>query len=265
MSFEDQTHIVGPVPVAMQKVRPTHVQVEDALYSLLDRLQPGDKLPPEPVLAREMGVSRATLREVMRTFEERGLVIRKHGVGTFVAPKIPMLESGLEVLESIDSLARRKGIETEVTSLEVEERLATEKELAGLQLEGPTDVLVVSRTISIEGNPVAYLVDVVPTEYLTQDDLGKGFHGSVLDLFIERGHPALAYSRTDITARGASKELASQLDVRRGTALMKIEAQLFSTKGDVVDYSVSYFVPGHFHFHVIRRIPRRGIENGAGI
>jgi GntR family transcriptional regulator len=260
---DEQSNVTGASPMTVHKVRPTHVQVEDALYSLLDRLQPGDKLPPEPVLAKEMGVSRSTLREVMRSFEERGFVIRKHGVGTFVAPKIPLLETGLEVLESIDSLASRKGMETHVTRLKVEERDVTEKEMAGLQLSEPTTVLRVSRTISIEEKPVAYLVDVVPTTYLTASELGEGFRGSVLDLFLERGVPSLAYARTDITAEGANSKIASLLDVRKGTALIKMESQLFSAEGEVVDYSISYFVPGQFQFHVIRRIPRRGIENGA--
>ncbi len=260
----DRSTEVGSAPITMRKVRPTHVQVEDSLYALLGKLRPGDKLPPEPALAREMGVSRATLREVMRSFEERGFLIRKHGVGTFVAPRIPALETGLEVLESIDSLASRKGLETKVTRLQIEERLATAEESAGLNLSDPVEVLRVSRTISIEDKPVAYLVDVIPTTFLSRNDLGEKFHGSVLDVFLERGDPMLSYARTDITAEGASSGLAGLLEVRKGTALMKMVSQLFSVDGDVVGFSVSYFVPGQFQFHVIRRIPRRGMENGVG-
>ena len=47
----------------------------------------GEKLPPEPKLARDMGVSRATLREAMRSFEAQGLIMRKQGAGTFVIEK----------------------------------------------------------------------------------------------------------------------------------------------------------------------------------
>jgi len=41
----------------------------------------------EPKLARDMGVSRATLREAMRSFEAQGLIMRKQGAGTFVIEK----------------------------------------------------------------------------------------------------------------------------------------------------------------------------------
>jgi GntR family transcriptional regulator len=86
---------------------------------MLKTSKPGDQLPPEPVLAKRLGVSRSTLREGLRMFAERGDLVRRHGVGTFVALPSPTLESGLEVLESVDSLARRMGLVTELADLEV--------------------------------------------------------------------------------------------------------------------------------------------------
>jgi GntR family transcriptional regulator len=35
---------------------------------------------------------------------------------------------------------------------------------------------------------------------------------------------------------------------------LRLEAQLIAQDGQVVDYSNSYFVPGYFRFHVVRRI-----------
>jgi GntR family transcriptional regulator len=102
--------------------------------------------------------------------------------------------------------------------------------------------------------PVAFLVDVVPTTYLRQQDLGPAFNGSVLDLFIQREHPPLSHSRTDILAEAADEATARRLDLQRGDVLLRLEAQLYACDGRVVDYSISQFVPGHFHFHVVRRV-----------
>src|SRR5512137_1582817 len=82
-------------------------RLQSELASLIVSLPPESRLPSEPDLARRMGVSRATLREAMRSFEGQGLIRRRQGVGTFVIGSVPVLDSGLEVLESIESLAKR--------------------------------------------------------------------------------------------------------------------------------------------------------------
>ena len=64
----------------------------------------------------------------------------------------------------------------------------------------------------------------------------------------------MSHSRTDIIPIAADADLARQLKVKEGDTLLKLEAQLFTRDGNVADYSLSYFVPGHFHFHVVRRI-----------
>jgi len=64
-----------------------------------------EKLPSEPDLAKQLGVSRATLREAMRSFEGKGLIRRQQGIGTFVIGHPPVIESGMEVLESLETSA----------------------------------------------------------------------------------------------------------------------------------------------------------------
>lgn len=240
----------------LPKVRSTREQVEETLAQLIQQLAPGDQLLAEPELARMLGISRPTLREVLHTFAERGLVVRRQGVGTFVASRLPILESGLELLESLNRTATRQGLEVQMLQLEVATRTATEAEAAALGQVAAPEVLVVDRVIVIEGDPVAELRDVVPTVYLQEADLAFGFQGSVLDLLLERGDPVLGVSRTELSAETATAELARRLSVEPGTPLLRLTGQLFSFDEQVVDYSTSAFVPGHFRFHVMRQIRR---------
>jgi len=240
--------------------RPLHIRVQEHLRTLIAEgvFRVGQQIPPETKLAAELGVSRPTLREALRGLEQAGLIIRRHGVGTFVASHAPILESGLEVLESLECQVRRLGLHTEVASLDVTGRMATAEERSMLLIpqDEPTEVLCVDRVITLEGEPVAYLRDIVPQKYLHQEDLGEEFGGSVLDVLVQQGDPLPAASRTEIVAEGARSFVASQLGVPRGTALLKLIGQLFSTGEDVLDYSLSYFVPGHCKFHVMRRVGR---------
>ena len=83
-------------------------RLHENLRNLIESTEPGDRLPSEPKLAKQMGVSRATLREAMRIFENQGIIHRRQGVGTFVVPPSQVIETGLEVLESILHQADRK-------------------------------------------------------------------------------------------------------------------------------------------------------------
>ena len=211
-------------------------------------------LPSETELGQRYNVSRATIREALSKLEQAGVIIRKHGIGTLVAPPAPVIETGLEELESLETLAKRIGLKTHMGEAVIEERAATAEEAERLQLTAGDPVLSVARVMMANDRPVAFLVDVVPITYLQKKDLGKSFNGSVLDLFVKHGEPALSHSRTDIVVEAADGSTARKLHLQRGKTLLKLEAQLFSRDGGVVDYSLSYFVPGYFRFHVVRRV-----------
>jgi GntR family transcriptional regulator len=89
---------------------------------------------------------------------------------------------------------------------------------------------------------------------LQPQDLDKNFRGSVLDLFLSRRDLTLSHSRTEIHIESANADIACKLRLKRGAPLHKLIAQLFARDGQIVDYSISYFVPGYFSFHVIRRV-----------
>src|SRR5512136_167767 len=137
-------------------------------------------LPSEAELSRRFEVSRATIREALAKLEHAGVIIRKHGVGTFVAPSQPVIDTGLEELESLETLAERIGLETRMSKAAIEERAASAVEADRLQLAPSDQVLSVARVIMTGKRPVAYLIDIVPIQYLRQPDVAGQFNGSVL-------------------------------------------------------------------------------------
>ena len=96
-------------------------------------------------------------------------------------------------------------------------------------------------------------MDILPDSILSSKDLPADFHGSVLDLLLGRGDP-LASSRANVSAIGATAEVAKAIEIQRGDVLLHFYSQLFDVNGKIVDYSLSYFIPGYFHFHIVRRV-----------
>ena len=224
------------------------------LAALIERTPAGQRLPSEPSLAEQLGVSRATLREAMRMFETQGLIRRRQGSGTYVVGKVQALDSGLEILESLETMAKRTGLEISVSNLSIEQLAADEDAAANLNLAAGAPVLCVRRVIRTDGRAVAYLVDTLPADFLRLADLPIEFHGSVLDLLLERGDALQNTSRANISAIGATAEVAKALEIQRGDVLLHFSSQLFGEHGKVVDYSLSYFIPGYFRFHIVRHV-----------
>jgi GntR family transcriptional regulator len=236
--------------------RPLHVQVRQHLLGLIEdnTYQPGEQLPSEADLAEQLGVSRPTLREALFNLEREGAIVRRHGVGTFVASDYgDRLKSGLERLESVLALASRQGMATEVRGLRVDRVAADETLAERLELDPGAPLMCVCRTIAVKRGPAAYLVDYVPIDVLSPDDLDEDFNGSVLDLLIRRNAARIREALAEITAVDADDVLGEQLDVEPGRALLLLTETLFTDEQVPIEFSRNYFLPDLFRFHVLRR------------
>ncbi|MBI9045636.1 MAG: GntR family transcriptional regulator [Anaerolineaceae bacterium] len=235
--------------------RKHYIVLREKLSEIISETASGEKLPSEPVLAKSLGVSRATLREAMRFFEGNGLIRRKQGVGTFVLGTPQVFEAGLEVLESIDKIGKRSGMDVRVDGLSVNIIPANEQMAKEFSVEIGANLLKIERTVITENRTIAYLEDIVPNEFLSLNEFDfPGFSGSVLDYLLKKGNPVPSRSFTSINAEPANSNVARALGIQRGDGLLVFTAKLYSEKGRVVDYSSSYFLPGYFHFHVVRSV-----------
>ena len=223
------------------------------LAELITKSPPGTRLRSEPELAKQLGVSRATLREAMRTFETQGLIRRRQGSGTFVVGLVPVIESGLEVLESLETMAQRMGLAVTMGEALIQRLPADEEHAAALELPLGSPLLSVSRIMRTASRPVAYLVDTLSEETLRAEELNGKFNGSLLDFLIQRGDP-LTISHAAISAIDATADVAKMIEIQRGDVLLQFIARLYNASGKVIDYSYSYFLPGYFKFHIVRRV-----------
>jgi len=237
----------------------TYQWLQNELGELIYSTPKGTKLPSEPKLAEALGVSRATLREAMRTFESQGLLRRRQGSGTYVVGPSQVIDSGLEVLESIETQAEKLGVSVAMGDLEIIHLAAKPNQAENLEVVEGTPLIQVRRVILTEGAPAAYLVDLLPEGILDPDILAAQFTGSVLDLLIQIGDPRPSTSKTEISAIHAPIEVAKALEIQRGDTLLLLTAQLFDSEGNPIDYSHSYFLPGNFRLHIIRKIGGDGL------
>lgn len=244
----------------VQRLKPNRVslatQAQQYLLGLIEggAYQPGEQLPSETDLAGQLGISRPTLREALQNLEKEGIVVRRHGVGTFVANGYRgQLEGGLERLESILELGERQGMKLRYQDLQLQEVLADPELCEKLQVPAGTRLTSVQRAIVADGRPVAYMIDLVPTSILSVADFDAAFTGSVLDMLRQGQEIQVGQAVAEIVALSADAQLAAKLAIEPGQAVLLMEEVVFDTEGGTLDCSRNYFVPEHIRFRVVRR------------
>src|SRR5918912_1061484 len=126
--------------------------VRDEILGMLDELQVGDALPSERRLATELGVSRPTLRAVIDELVREGLLLRRHGSGTYVAePKIALPLT----MTSFSEDMRQRGMRPGSHILSFEEQSAGAKLGARLRLSPADRVWAIRRLRLADGETMA--------------------------------------------------------------------------------------------------------------
>lgn len=154
-----------------------HREAREHLEELIEELRIGDALPPERVLAADFGISRMTLRRALEDLVAQGLVVRRHGAGTFVGePKIAQPLTATSFSEDM----RSRGFTPGSRTIELDETWAGPRLGHRLQVSPGSRVLRVRRLRLADGEPMAIEslhvpLDLVPG--LAADDLeDKSFY-----------------------------------------------------------------------------------------
>lgn len=100
-----------------------------------------EKLPSEFELSKSMGVSRATLREALRILEEEHVIIRRHGVGTFVHTK-PLFLSGIEQLNSVTKMIQQANMVPGTIFLSSQVITPSDEDIARFRLEPEQELFI---------------------------------------------------------------------------------------------------------------------------
>lgn len=234
-----------------------YIQVAETLTEqiLSGKIHPGEKLKTEAELCDEFGVSRATIREALGRLESRGLIARKHGIGSFVLGTVGGVVAGLETLESFTDTIRRSGHEAcerilSISKVKIKGELAAKME---------TDVGCMGyevRTFRLsDGVPVNYSIDTLHAEIVPDIELlyKRKEYESLLDFLSEELAIFAKYSLMYLDAIEAPDEVAEILQVSPKAPLLYLDGLVRQENGRCVYNSSNYFVTGGYKFTIVRK------------
>ncbi|WP_058910690.1 GntR family transcriptional regulator [Entomohabitans teleogrylli] len=214
----------------------------------------GSPLPGEKALAREFGVSRMTIRKATDLLVSWGLVIRRHGSGTYVAKKDIHHETSN--LTGLVEVMRDHGkvVTSEVLNFEV---IPAPPAIAS-QLRIKTDERIYySRRIRfIDGKPLMLEDSYMPVKLFRNLSLAH-IEGSKFTYIEEECHITISGNYETLTPVLADRQTAAILNIAEGTPILRITSLSYSDEGVFLNYSVMFRDASEYQvdYH-LRRMPR---------
>ncbi|MCQ4160194.1 GntR family transcriptional regulator [Roseomonas sp. GC11] len=232
------------------------------LYLLLrDRIAGGDvaagsRLPGEPDLAAEHGVSRVTIRRALDQLAAEGLVERRPGVGTFVRAggmMAPTVVDFADVFSHLKEMGRRT--EVRLLAFGYVQPPAAVAEALGLAAGERAQRAV--RVRQMNGAPFSHLTTHVPERIgLTYSEAEMA--SQPLLTLLERSGVGVARARQSIGATLAGPDVAQALSLEIGAPLLSLTRVVEDEEGRAVEHLHALYRPDRFAFQM--QLQRTGAD-----
>ena len=227
---------------------PLHAQVEELLRKLIEqpRYQNGEFLPKEVDLAKQLGISRNTLRQATNKLEYEGLIVRKKGHGTRVAEKT--FTTQLKSWHSFTQEMNEKGIAFTNFRISSEWVEAEEKVTDFFSLPPKTSVVKLSRLRGDENGPFVYFESYFhPRIGITP---GEDFREPLYELLEKKFKIVPATSREYIRARLATRITAKRLQINTGEPVLIRERFVSDPGKRPVEYNIGFYIAEKFTYSI---------------
>ena len=223
--------------VDKNKVIPLYYQVSQVLEKMIAKggIKPGEKLPPEQILADQFEVSRPTINKAISLLATKSLVFRERRKGTFVRGKEVKLTL-MQELASFGEAFRKQNIafHTEVLALRKEK---ANKDIADRLEKKEGDIVVyLKRLRYVKKEPILLSESYLPYDLFPSLENEDFIKNSLYSLFEKKYKICVIKTERCVRAIKALDEEAHLLKLAIGEPVIQLEGVAFSTRNLKVEY-----------------------------
>ena len=222
--------------------------IADYLREMVASSAPGDRLPSDAELCERFSVSRMTARQPVQMLVTEELVVRRRGVGTFVAThRVPrFLGSPLSFTESMG----RRGMRASSRLLGMGPIDPSPDEVKALELDPGKPAFLLWRLRLADDRPMAIERAVMPVALV--QSLQAGFEeGSLHRAFEHAGHlPTKAWA--EVSARRGTKDELRLLELTPATGILLCETRtIWDQDGHALERTETSYVSQRYSFQAL--------------
>ena len=243
--------ISGNNAMKLKLDKPLQVRVQEAILEIIrkSRLKPGDQIPTESELIKELGTGRSTLRESLANLTYQGVLYKVQGKGTFVRHVPIQVENGIEQLFSVTEQIKSVGLTPSVGRCVIKDFPADDELAAKLAIQPGTPCVWIERIRQADDALAVYCIDIMP-KHIIPGTKRKAFEGSIFELLEEHGH---IVSHTESTLTPTMLAPRDLPEIKHITMFMLFEEIYYNTRGVPVCHSNDYYSSEIFCFNLVRK------------
>lgn len=223
------------LPLADQVTAELRARIRDRRYP------PGSRLPSESELAKELGVSRTTIRTVLSRFASEGLILRKQGDGTYINERLDEVDTHYGGLWDFSRLIEASGYAPSIRTISLEQRLASAEERERLALDADTSVVVLERLFSADGRPAIYTINVIPGALLQVDPSALNGQRPIHDILQTCCNERIAYVTSTIEAATVDKSIAKRFGGQNINPILLLNETFYNDRHSPIFLGTSFY------------------------
>jgi len=234
----------------MMKV-PVYIQIHNEIRKEIEsgKWAVGERIPSERQLSQDFDVSRMTLRQAIQTLVDEGILQRQVGSGTYVASskvqeKMSGTTSFTEITESQGKKPSSKTVSYHVADPSI-------SEIEKLKLKNGDQVLRMERIRYADKQPICFEVATIPigiVDSLNKKDITSSLYKALED----KAGLKLGNATQTVSAILASEKIANFLNVKRGSAVLRVRQITTLDDDRPFEYVRSQYAGDRFEFYLER-------------
>jgi GntR family transcriptional regulator len=225
----------SPIPLYYQIMERIYDEIKQGTWDV------GEKIPSEFEISSKFGVSRNTTQRAIEMLVNKGLLVRKQGVGTFVSS--PQIEQGLMGFYSFSKAMQAQGISTSVKVVSMEKEVASSSQAKYLEIGVGDEMHVLKRIRYANDSPIMFDTSRIPVSIAP--DLEKtNFENNSLYYTLETRYGIYVTRAKEIFEPVSIRALESKLlEVPENSPAMMLDRIAYSSQNIPVELCRS-IVPG---------------------
>ncbi|HIY91464.1 GntR family transcriptional regulator [Companilactobacillus sp. HBUAS56275] len=231
------------VPVYIQIHNQIRKEIESGKWSV------GERIPSERQLSQDFDVSRMTLRQAIQTLVDEGILQRQVGSGTYVASskvqeKMSGTTSFTEITESQGKRPSSKTVSYHVADPSI-------SEMEKLKLKDGDQILRMERIRYADNQPICFEVATIPVDIVKSLDK-EDITSSLYKALENKAGLKLGNATQTVSAILASEKIANFLNVKRGSAILRVRQVTTLDDERPFEYVRSQYAGDRFEFYLER-------------